>query len=301
MKVLVTGGAGFIGSHVCDQLRADGHFPVVFDHYGRGPEVHFLGDIRDWTAVSEAIAHCDGFIHLAGILGTQENILDPRPAIETNIFGGLNVLESAAKHNIPGVCIGVGNHFMQNTYSITKSTVERLVAMYNKERGTRVNVVRAMNAYGPRQVPSSPYGPSKVRKIAPSFICRALIGDPIEVYGSGSQVSDMVYVTDLALALCRALYKAKEGVVFDRVVEVGPTEHQTVRQIADLVKELVGSDSEIVSLPARPGEQVNAPVYADTSTLELIGMSADTLVPIRDGMAKAIEYYGQTYLDGVKK
>jgi len=90
---------------------------------------------------------------------------------------------------------------MQNTYSITKSTVERFVAMYNAERGTKVNVVRAMNAYGPRQVPAAPYGPSKVRKIAPSFICRALKGDPLEMYGTGSQVSDMVYVTDVAEAL----------------------------------------------------------------------------------------------------
>lgn len=291
MKVLVTGGAGFIGSHVCDQLRTDGHLPVVFDHYGRGPEVHFLGDIRDWTAVSEAVAHCDGFIHLAGILGTQENILDPRPAVETNIYGGLNVLEAASKHGVPGVCIGVGNHFMQNTYSITKSTVERLVAMYNKERGTRVNIVRAMNAYGPRQVPARPYGPSRVRKIAPSFICRALVGDPIEVYGGGSQISDMVYVTDLATALCRSLYHAAEGTVFDRAVEVGPAEHHTVIEIAKLVKELIGGDSEIVSLPARPGEQANAPVYADVSTLSLVDMSANDLVPLRKGMELAIEYY----------
>lgn len=291
LKVLVTGGAGFIGSHVCDALRNDGHQPVVFDHYGRGPEVHFLGDIRDSTAISEAISHCDGFIHLAGILGTQENIANPRPSVETNILGGLNVLEAASLHDIPGVCIGVGNHFMQNTYSITKSTVERLVAMYNKERGTRINIVRAMNAYGPRQVPAQPYGSSRIRKIAPSFICRALAGDPIEVYGGGTQISDMVYVTNVADALTRSLYAAHSGNVFPRAVEIGPEDHCTVMDIAKLVKRITHSESKIVSLPRRPGEQDGAPVYADTSTLDYVGMRASELVPLEVGMSRAVEYY----------
>lgn len=288
MKVLVTGGAGFIGSHVVEKLRERGHDPVVFD---RRQTADFLGDILDPIAVLEAVSHSGGFIHLAGILGTQECIQNPRPAVETNILGGLNVLEAAAQYGVPGVCIGVGNHFMQNTYSITKSTVERFVAMFNKERGTRVNVVRAMNAYGPRQVPAKPYGPSSVRKIAPSFICRALRGDDIEVYGDGTQVSDMVYVSDLAEVLVRAMERAAADIVFDRVVEVGPAEHNTVIDIARLVKRLTDSKSRIVHLPQRPGEQPGVPVMADVRTLELVGMSFADLVLLEDGMAKAIEYY----------
>lgn len=288
MRVLVTGGRGFIGSYVVEKLEHDGHEVEIFDHQGKGT---FLGDIRDSTAVSEAMSHVEGFVHLAGILGTQECIKNPRPAIETNILGGLNVLEAAAQYNVPGVCIGIGNHFMQNTYSISKSTVERLVRMYNKERWTKINVVRAMNAYGPRQVAARPYGPSSVRKIMPSFICRALAGDPIEVYGGGTQISDMVYVTDLAEALVRAMYHAKTGDVFDRTVEVGPESHNTVLQIAEKVKEITGSKSEIVSLPRRPGEEEGAPVFADTSTLDLIGMSAKHFVGLDEGITRSVEYY----------
>ena len=288
MKVLVTGGNGFIGSHVVDLLKERGHQPMVFDHAGRGD---YIGDIRDATAVTEAMSHADGFIHLAGILGTQECLQNPRPAVETNILGGLNVLEAAAQYKVPGVCIGVGNHFMQNTYSITKTTVERLVAMFNKERGTQVNIVRAMNAYGPRQVPAAPYGPSKVRKIAPSFICRALAGDPIEVYGDGKQVSDMVYVTDVAKALVLSLEKAASGHVFDRPTEVGPAEHNTVIEIAQMVKRLAKSNSEIVKLPPRPGEQAGAVVCADVRTMEQVGMSFTELVDLETGMAKTVEYY----------
>ncbi len=294
MKVLVTGGAGFIGSHVVELLAAEGHEPVIFDR--RRSKADFLGDVLNATDVTEAISHSEGFIHLAGILGTQETIQNPRPAVETNILGSLNVLQAAAQYKVPGVCIGVGNHFMDNTYAISKSTVERFVHMFNEERGTRVNIVRVVNAYGPRQLASAPYGSSKVRKITPSLICRALKGHPLELYGGGTQVSDMVYVDDVAEALVGALSAAQAGTVFsknvfNRVVEVGPLEHSTVREVAELIKELTGSLSEIVSLPMRPGEKAGVDVTADASTLGLVGMSARRLVPLKVGMMKTIDYF----------
>jgi UDP-glucose 4-epimerase len=289
MKVLVTGGAGFIGSHVVDQLKSSGFTPVIFDR--RKESASFLGDILNPTDVTEGMAHVDGFIHLAGILGTQETIQNPRPAIETNILGSLNILEAAAQYRVPGVCIGIGNHFMNNTYSISKSTVERLVHMYNAERGTRINIVRPMNAYGPRQTASAPYGSSKVRKIAPALICRALRGHPLELYGGGSQISDMVYVQDVATAMVNALKAAMSDKVFDRVVEIGPADHLTVREIAEVVLQVTGSDSEIIALPMRPGEQPGATVAADYKTLELVDMDVLDLVPIRSGMVRAVEYY----------
>jgi len=288
MRIGVTGGAGFIGSYVCDIARERGHETLVFDHLGRGI---MLGDVRDPVAMMELAAHCDGIIHLAACLGTQETIQNPRPAAETNIVGGLNFLEACAHYKIPGVYIGVGNHWMNNPYSITKTTIERFVSMYNKDRGTRVNVVRAMNAYGPRQLAAAPYGPGKVRKITPAFICRALAGHPVEVYGDGTQVSDMVYVGDVAEALVRALECAARGEVFDRAVEVGPEEHKTVREVAELIVRLTGSSSEVVHLPMRPGEIPNARVTADTSTLALVGMSADSLLPLEEGMRRTIEYF----------
>lgn len=287
MKVLVTGGAGFIGAYVVEALEQRGHEADIFDRRGRG-NVH--GDIRDANAVLDAMSHVDGFIHLAGILGTQECIANPRPAVETNVMGGLNVLEAAAQYKVPGVCIGIGNHFMQNTYSITKSTIERFVAMYNKERGTKINVVRPVNAYGPGQEPAKPYGTSSVRKIAPSFICRALLGHDIEVYGDGSQVSDMIHVSDVAVVLTNALHAAANGKVFDCAIEVGPSESLTVLEIAQLVKRLTGSKSRIVHLPARPGEQ-KADVRADTSTLALVGSSTDDFLSLEEGMERTIAHY----------
>lgn len=138
VKVLVTGGSGFIGTHTIHELQARGFEPWVFDHKRSTVQDHvILGDVCDEVAVTEAMSQVDGFIHLAGILGTQETIFNPRPSAEVNIFGALNVLQAASQYNLPGVYIAVGNHWMNNTYSITKTTTERFCLMYNKEHGTQ--------------------------------------------------------------------------------------------------------------------------------------------------------------------
>lgn len=294
MKVLVTGGNGFIGQYVVETLIDCGHVPLIFDHHSfRASTIAdtFLGDIRDATAVTEAMARVEGFIHLAAVLGTQETIQNPIPAAMTNLEGGLNILQAAAQYGTPGVYIGVGNHWMNNTYSISKTQVERFIKMYNKERGTRVNTVRVMNAYGPRQVAAPPYGSSKVRKITPSFICRALHNDPIEIYGDGKQVSDMVYVQDVAEVLVSALEYADQGIVSDDAIEVGPQHHNTVNEIAELIIDIADSRSEIVYLPMRPGEEPGASVTADTSTLAALDMNALNFISLKTGMTKTVDYF----------
>lgn len=294
MKVIVTGGAGFIGLHTVEKLIERGHSPVIFDHYDRRhnyPCPVILGDMRDDVSVTEAFAHAEGWIHLAGVLGTQETITNPRPAALSNLMGGLNVLEAAAQYQLPGAYIGVGNHWMNNTYSISKTMIERFISMFNKERNTKINIVRAVNAYGPRQRPVAPWGDSKVRKITPSFICRALEGMDIEVYGDGQQISDMVWVGDVANSLIVAMEKAAEGNVFPEVVEVGPEENSTVQSVAELIIKLSNSSSEIKNLPMRPGEIPNAVVAANTETLKYVDMDPKDLKTLEDGMSETIEWF----------
>lgn len=303
-KVLVTGGSGFIGRYVVEELLASAYTPVLFDYRrdrlhdpGDGVEV-FLGDVRDEVAVTQAMAHVDGWVHLAAVLGTQETVTNPRSAVHSNVIGGLNVLEAAAEHGLPGVYICVGNHWMNNPYSISKTTVERLVHMYNNERGTRVNMVRAVNAYGPRQAAAAPFGPAKVRKIVPAFVCRALSGMPIEVYGDGLQISDMVHVSDLARSLVRAVEAADAGQVFPRPIEVGPRAHQTVLSVADLVNtiaaEHTGAKVSITHLPMRRGEIPGDRVTADVETLSLVGMAPEQLIPLPDGMEQTVRYFAES-------
>lgn len=300
MHTIGVTGVGFIGLYVVEELLDRGYGVVAFDHhkkpdgyYPEGVEV-FLGDIRDATDVTEFAAHVDGIIHLAACLGTQETVKNPRPATETNILGGLNVLEAAAQYDLPVTYIGVGNHFMNNTYSITKTTIERFVDMYNRFRGTRVNVVRAVNAYGARQLAAEPFAHGKVRKITPAFVCRALSNMPIEIYGDGSQVSDMVYVGDVAKALVTSLEKANEGKVFGEAVEVGDGAQHTVKEVAELVIKLTGSEAGIKYLPMRPGENVGDKVFADPKTLKHVDMTVKDLMPLEDGMQATINYFKNT-------
>lgn len=296
--VLVTGGNGFIGRYVVEELAKRGYEVSVLDTRWRGdvtPGVHVvLGDIRDATSVTEAAAHADGVIHLAGVLGTQETIANPRPAAETNILGGLNVLEAAAQYDLPMVNIAVGNYWMRNTYSITKNTVERFAEMLNRYRGTKVTIVRALNAYGPRQIAAAPYGPSKVRKIMPSFICRALTGEPIEVYGDGQQVMDMIYVADVARVLVTALERTASDGPLD-ILEAGSGRRTTVGQIARIVLEATRSETPITHLPMRPGEDEGSVVLGNPNTLRQIGMDGSDFLELEAGVANTVAYF-DTYL-----
>jgi UDP-glucose 4-epimerase len=295
--VLVTGGNGFIGQYVCEELLRRDYEVSVLDTRWREPVDGarlVLGDIRDATAVTEAIAHADGVIHLAGVLGTQETIDNPRPAAETNILGGLNVFEAAVQYDVPCVNIAVGNYWMNNTYSITKNTVERFAEMIDRYRSGRISVVRALNAYGPRQSAVAPWGSSKVRKIMPSFICRALTGMPIQVYGDGLQIMDMIYVADVATILVQALETtAAYGPLLN--LEAGMGRDTTVNDIANMVQhevgEATGEISPIEHLPMRPGEDERSVVRGDPKTLAPIGIDPDDLIPLEQGVERTVGYF----------
>jgi UDP-glucose 4-epimerase len=295
MKVLVTGGSGFIGSYVCQELIAQGHEPLSFDHHRHDSREMFLGDVRDAAAVTEAAAHVDGIIHLAAVLGTQETITNPRPAAEVNILGALNIFEAAAQYDLPVVYVGVGNHWMRDhgtgAYTISKTTAEDFARMYDKFRDGRISVVRPVNAYGPGQSVAAPFGTSKVRKITPAFICRALSGMPIEVYGSGNQVSDMVYVTDVARVMVSALGSSVFG-----PIGVGPAQSATVNEIAQRVNQEVFGDAPapaLIHLPMRPGEVPDAVVSVGESAkyLKEVGVDWDSFVSIDEGIKKTVKWY----------
>ncbi|MFI6067388.1 NAD-dependent epimerase/dehydratase family protein [Micromonospora sp. NPDC051227] len=300
-KVLVTGASGFIGQYVTRELLAMGRTVVAFDRlqtsHAMPPGVHAsLGDIRDPVAVHEAMSQAESWIHLAGVLGTQETIANPRPAIETNIVGGINILEAAAHYGLPGVNIAVGNWFEQNPYSISKSTVERFCEMYTKFRGVSVAVVRGFNSYGPGQALSSPYGSSKVRKIVPAFVARAINGEPIEIYGDGHQIMDTIYVADLARILARALFKIEGRPAENTVYEAGTGHRTTVLDIANEVIRCVGRGS-INHLPMRPGETPGAVVLANPATLGELGVDPRDLTGLPAGIERTVAYYRQVFRD----
>jgi len=287
-KILVTGGNGFIGSHVVDNLIEKGHRVTIFDRYrdnksGEREDVqYFYGDTRDSEAISEAIFHTDGVIHLAGILGTQETVKNPLPAVETNVIGGLNVFEACANYNKKAVYIAIGNHWMNNPYSISKTTAERFALMYNKERGAKIAVVRGLNAYGPRQK----YKP--VRKITPNFILPALKNKDILIYGNGNQRMDMIYVGDMAEILVRAL-KIDHNHYDNYIFEAGTGKAPTVNEIAENIIRLCGSKSKLSHTNMRPGEEKNSTVIANSETLKPLDFN--NFVSLEEGLNKTIPWY----------
>ena len=294
MKVLVTGGSGFIGGHVVARLLEQGCEVSVFDRYpqtsqaGRKDVRIYLGDIRDREAVLEAIYQHDAVINLAGILGTMETVENPHPSVDTNIHGALNVFEGCKANKmrpqgVRGAQITVGNHFMNNTYAITKTTAERFALMFNKELGTRISVVRGLNAYGEAQK----YRP--VRKIIPNFVLRAINNEPIEIFGDGEQVMDMIYVQDLAEILIRAA--TRDHGAYDRIFEAGTGRRTTVRQIAELVNRIAGNKAGIKHLPMRAGEPERAVVLGDPKTLQPLGFAAGDLTPLETGLERAVRWY----------
>lgn len=299
----ITGASGFIASHVIDNLLSRGYKVLAMDHTGRSdfPEgvQMFLADVRDANAVVEFAAHVDGIIHLAAQLGTQETINNPLPSAETNILGSLNVFEAANQYNLPVVYAGVGNHFMRLTaggsYTISKSAAEDYARMFNHYRDGRISVVRPVNAYGPRQSVASPYGSSKVRKVLPSFTCRALLGDDIEVYGDGTQVSDCIHVRDVANVFVTALeYTEHNDPLTD--VEVGPINSVTVNDVAELVVNYANSSSRVTHLPMRPGEVPNAVVKANTDSLKPLGIDPTSFISLEDGISETVEWYRKNWL-----
>ena len=328
--IAITGGSGFIGSWIAEELIARNHKVLILDHSKRevNPSAEiFLGDVRDSTAVHELAAHVDGIIHLAAVLGTQETIGNPGPAVETNMMGGVNVLSACKQYKIPLVYAGVGNYWMLNTYSTTKTAVERLLYQFRDEFNLPFATVRPVNAYGPRQRVAPPFGPGKVKKIMPAFVCRALTGSTLEVYGTGDQVSDMVFVSDVAKVFVQTMEHLLNGNIPKFPVEVGPEEHLTVLEVAQLVqqiaKEISGLSSKIEFLPMRPGEkktddvsaellarlldqvedsdeglivkrkirELGTRVTADKSTLDQVGISASDFVPFELGARQTVEWF----------
>jgi UDP-glucose 4-epimerase len=300
VRVLVTGGSGFIGSHVVDRLLAHGHQPLIFDlvhsriHDSNAVEC-ITGDILDSSALREAMRSCSGVIHLAAVADVDQVALDPLRAELVNTRGTAVVLEAARdeeiRHivygstiwvygNAPGaqaldedVLLASPDHF----YTATKLAGEMYCRSYGLMFGLAPTILRFGIPHGPR---------ARAATVVATFVARALAGEPISVNGDGSQARHFVYVEDLADGIVAALAEDARGHTYNLVGD----EIVSVREIAGIVRALVG-DVDIFHAPGRLGDLGQVRISSERARTEL-GWRATTT--FADGVARYLEWLAGT-------
>jgi UDP-glucose 4-epimerase len=268
MRVLVTGGAGFIASHLADHLLEQGHSVVALDDLstGRASNVEHLrgrpdfelvlGSILDPDAVDVAVGRCDAVFHLAAAVGVELIVNQPLQSLATNIRGAEIVFEKANEHGTPVLVTSSSEIYGKNrsdrlhedddrilgsplksrwAYSEAKAIDEILAYTYWKEKGLRTVIVRLFNTVGPRQ--TGAYG-----MVIPRFVGQALRDEPITVYGDGLQTRCFCYVGDIVVALAALLGHPD---AYGRVFNLGSDEEVSIRELAEIVLGETGSHSEI--------------------------------------------------------
>jgi UDP-glucose 4-epimerase len=284
MRALVTGGAGFIGSHLAEALLARGGEVVALDDLSTGslrnllpatrrPGLEFVrGSVMDERAVDRAVAGCDLVYHLAAAVGVRLVFEQPARTIETNVTGTRHVLDACRRHRRKVLVASTSEVYGKDVhngtgrfreedditigpslrwcYATSKALDEFLARSYAREAGLRVVVARFFNTVGPRQSPA--YG-----MVVPRFVEGALRGAPITVYGDGSQVRSFTWVGDAVEAAIRLMEApGAEG----EVVNVGSDNVTSILDLARRVKEMTRSASPIVRVPY---EQAYGPGFED--------------------------------------
>ncbi|MFA6383044.1 MAG: NAD-dependent epimerase/dehydratase family protein [Parcubacteria group bacterium] len=292
INALITGGSGFIGSHLTDTLTKSGFNVTIFDikkpTQKNNARVKFVrGDITNKNALIKALKNQDYVFHLAALMGTSELLQCSDRAVHINIEGTVNVLEACKKQSVKAIILSKP-HAWLNTYTITKQAAEKFAWMYKNEFGIQVAIVKFFNVYGPNE-PAGKRAP--YRKAVPTFILNGLAGKNIEIYGDGKQTADFVYVTDAvrALAMVAKNWNKCEG----KTLEAGSGIKTSVNNLASIIRKLTGNKSEIIHVPMRPGEISGTHVLAKSGLLKKItGWKCE--VSFEDGLKQTIDWYKKT-------
>ena len=289
-KVVVTGGNGFIGSHLIDELIKRGHQVTCLDicrpNYNRVNTV--IASVLDRQKVENTIKGSDFVFHLAGMLGTHELVDCAIEATEVNVLGTLNVLEACRKSGAKLIEISKPNCWV-NTYTITKIAAESFTEMYRREHGVEASTTKWFNVYGGRQPLMEEAG---YKKLIPTAIVNALKGDPIEIYGNGEQTMDLIHTIDTVEATLSIMdnWEACEGNIFD----IGEGEETTVNEAVKLIIELTGSPSEVVHIPMRKGETDNTRLKADLLNIKTKARWSPR-INLEEGLRHTINWYAEKY------
>jgi UDP-glucose 4-epimerase len=295
LKILVTGGAGFIGSHLVDALVAAGHDVIVLDDLSSGSiknlpkKVRFIKlDIRSNNERFDAV------YHFAAQMNVRKSVDDPRFDASVNILGGLNLLEAAIRNNNPkfifsstgGAIYGEQDYFPADEshptrplspYGIAKLAFEKYLFYYNQVYGLPYISLRFANVFGPRQ---NPHGEAGVVAI---FVSKMLAGETPTINGDGKQTRDYIYVGDIVAAALKAL-EYRETDTFN----LGTSIESDVNTLFMKLRELTGTDCPEQHGPAKAGEQLRS-VLDIKLAKEKLGW--EPKVNLADGLRMTVNYF----------
>lgn len=270
-RVLITGGAGFVGSHVADALLARGCAVVAIDDLSTGSAANLehlsgnpgfsleIGSATDSDALSTLLSDCDACLHLAAVVGVQLVLRQPARALEINARCTETVLQAAALHGVPVLVasssevygpratiplresedVEIVSRSSHSAYAVSKLYGERLALSWERQAGLPIIIARLFNTAGPRQIPD--HG-----MVIPRLALQALQNQPLTVFGDGAQTRSFAHVRDVADALVGLLASpAARGEIFN----VGAPQEISILELARRVKQLANSDSEVIHVP----------------------------------------------------
>ena len=272
MRALITGGAGFVGSHLSERLLADGHEVFILDNLSTGsmdnivhlkshPKFHYaIDDVTNEGVLAELIDRADVVFHLAAAVGVKPIVEAPVHTIETNVHGTEVVLKHANKKKKLVVIASTSEVYGKSAdvpfredadlvlgpplkhrwaYACSKAIDEFLALAYWKEKKLPVIIVRLFNTVGPRQ--TGQYG-----MVIPTFVRQALAGRPITVFGDGTQSRSFTYVGDVVDALVKLVQEPR---AIGQVFNIGNPGEITIKALAEKIRDMVGSSSPVTLIP----------------------------------------------------
>jgi Nucleoside-diphosphate-sugar epimerases len=315
-KLLITGGAGFIGSHLAEHLLRKGYQVTVVDNLSNGTtdylrramkNPHFSyhkGSILNYELMDRLIKNNDVVYHMAAVLGVKNTVDDPLKVIEGNIDGTRLILEIAGRYQKKVIFASTSEIYGKNPrlpyaedsdrvlgdpsihrwcYATAKALDEHMCFAYAR-KGLPVTVVRFFNVYGPRQTYSD-YG-----GVIPIFITKALAGRPLPIYGDGKQLRSFGYITDVVGGLEAAMRPEADG----QALNIGAREPVTIRELAEKVKKLTASDSALIFIPYAQAygagyEDIPARIPSLDKAEKILGYVPR--IPLDSGLLQTISWY----------
>ena len=302
-RVLITGGAGFIGSHLVRHFSGQAEVTVLDDlrsGYARnldGITCRFVrGSILDDASLRDAMAGAEEVYHLAAMISVPESVAKPAECAELNTEGTRRVLAAAVAAGARKVVLASSAAIYgdnptvpksesmppepKSPYAETKLAGEHLLEAYRQAHGLGTTSLRFFNVFGPRQDPRSAYAAA-----VPIFIAKALRDEPIGIHGDGGQTRDFVHVTDIVGALAYA----GASTVMTGTYNVGYGRSQSILELAQEIVRLTGSKSAIEHLPPRPGDVR----HSLASTERLVSAGWKPKSSVRSGLAETVDYFRQ--------